>query len=213
MKSLFAISLIILSLKPIRSYGAQNFVATQPIQIELHVHSPSLGYKVKKQNSDISKLVNSIHTTIKNKINFKIVSHDKKIAMNEMDLFFSKKNISVSSNGTLNIKADDNSLIPIGILDKNKVICLDIDNCTIGMKINSELGLRAFRKVSLPYYELVISKKSSLPIFKKRQVVTTSLEINYKGSMIKSFAVVGDKQDFIDGHYTTKNIEMMTANF
>lgn len=213
MKSFFAISFILLSLKPIVSYGAQNFVATQAIEIELHVHSPSLGYKVKKQNSDISKLVNSIHTTIKNKINFKIVSHDKKIAMNGMDLFFSKSKISVSSNDTLNIKADDNSLIPIGILDKNKVICQDVDNCTIGVRINSEVALRAFRKVSTPFYELAISEKSSLPIFKKRQVVTTSLRINYKGSVIKYFAVVGDKQDFIDGHYTTENIEITTANF
>lgn len=204
MSSLRYIVAIFLSAISMSSFATESYISTVPVQLEFHVHSPSLLLKVQSPNSNLAKIVNSIHTGFKRKINLRIQSDDRKIDVTEGYFYFSDKNIVVNKSGIISVKADNDEIIPLGKLDASKIKCVDNDNCTIGVKINAEVGFSVKNNVSRPYRYYFINVL---------QTYTTTVQMNYKGNLVNFFATGNGKQKYQEGHYSSKSMVISTNNF
>lgn len=204
MGSLRYIVAMFLSAISMSSFATESYISTKPVQLEFHVHSPSLLLKVKDSNNNLAKIVNNIHTSFKRKINLRIQSDDRKIEVNGGYFYFSDRKIIVSDNGVINVKADNNDIIPLGKLDASKIKCVDNDNCTIGVKINAEVGFSVKHNVSRPYRYYFINVL---------QTYTTTVQMNYRGNLIKYLASSDGKQNYKAGHYSSQSMIISTANF
>ncbi len=186
------------------AFAIESYISTTPVQLEFHVHSPSLLLKVQSPKNNLAKILNSIHTDFKRKINLKIQSDDRQIQINEGYFYFPERKIIVSNSGIISVKMDNNEIVPLGKLEASKIKCVDNDNCTIGVKINSEVGFSVIQRVSRPYPYYFV---------KVLQPYTTTVQMNYKGNLAKFFAIVDGTQDYKEGHYSSKSMIISTNNF
>lgn len=194
---------ILFSAFSISAFAVENYISTTPVELEFHVHSPSLLLRVQSPKNNLANIVNGIHTSFKRKINLKIQSDDRSIEVNEGYFYFSGKKILVNSSGIISVKTDNNDIVTLGKLEASKIKCVDNDNCTIGLKINAEVGFSVDHRVSRPY----------LYYFKVLQTYTTTVQMNYKGNVVKFFATGNGQQDYKEGHYSSKSMVISTNNF
>lgn len=204
MNSLRYFIAVVFSAFSISSFATESYISTSPVQLEFHVHSPSLLLKVQSSKNSLPKIVNSIHTSFKRKINLRIQSDDRQIELNEGYFYFSDKKIIVDNSGIISVKTDNNEIVPLGKLDASKIKCANNDNCTIGININAEVGFRVNHRVSRPYRYYFV---------KVLQTYTTSVAMNYKGNLVKFFATGDGQQNYKEGHYSSKSMIISTNNF
>lgn len=204
MRTFYRLLILIVSTFSISLLANESYLSTKPVELEFHVHSPSLLIRLKAQNNNLPKIIKSIHTKFKRKVNLKIQSDNKEISINEGYFYFPDRRIIVSNNGVISIKTDKNEVIPLGKLNAAKVKCIDNANCIIGVNVNAEVGFNLKNTVSRPYRYYVVQTK---------QTFTTTAQINYKGNLIEFFATANGTQNFQKDYYSSKSMTISTPHF